>query len=78
MEDIRFIDIAVSKQADAFGVAIDADGFVYSWGQNQHGQLGQGDFRARKVPTKVNQLRKKKVRQIACGTNFVVALGRDV
>jgi hypothetical protein len=37
-----------------------------------------GDFRYRKLPTKVPQLRKKKVRQLACGGGFITALGKDV
>jgi alpha-tubulin suppressor-like RCC1 family protein len=40
---------------------LDIDGFLYSWGDNQTGQLGLGDFAARKIPAKVNQLRKKRV-----------------
>lgn len=37
-----------------------------------------GDFSTRKQPTKVNQLRKKKVYNVQCGGGFVVALGKDV
>jgi hypothetical protein len=32
----------------------------------------------RKLPTKVPQLRKKKVKLISCGGGFIVALGKDV
>ena len=34
MDDIRFVDVALSKDLDGFGTAIDSDGFIYSWGQN--------------------------------------------
>ena len=78
MDDVRFIEVAISKQADSFCAAVDDQGFLYSWGQNQYGQLGFGDFRNRKLPTKVPQLRKKRIKQIACGSNFLVALGKDV
>ncbi len=37
MDDIRFTDVCLSKSIDSFGSAIDTDGFVYSWGQNQFG-----------------------------------------
>jgi alpha-tubulin suppressor-like RCC1 family protein len=47
---------------DPFAAAIDTNGYVYTWGGNQFGQLGQGDFRLRKIPSKIPQLRKKKVR----------------
>ena len=40
--------------------------------------MGLGDFSARKLPTKINQLRKKKVNLVSCGAGFVVALGKDV
>ena len=63
---------------ECFASALDTEGFLYTWGQNQFGQLGLGDFRFRKLPTKVSQLRKKKVRAIACGGAFIVALGKDV
>jgi alpha-tubulin suppressor-like RCC1 family protein len=38
---------------DGFGTAIDSDGYLYAWGQNSFGQLGLGDFRSRKLPTKI-------------------------
>eukprot|EP00347_Sterkiella_histriomuscorum_P023139 403335798 len=78
MEDVRFVDVSLSKSYDSFGAAIDDQGFVYTWGQNQFGQLGQGDFRLRKLPTKIPQLRKKKVRQLVAGGSFIVALGKDI
>jgi alpha-tubulin suppressor-like RCC1 family protein len=77
-EGVRFKDISLGKGRESFGVALDTDGFVYSWGDNQTGQLGQGDFSVRKLPTKINQLRKKKVCQVQCGAGFVAALGKDV
>ena len=78
MDEVRFVDIELSKQSESFAAAIDKDGFLYSWGQNQYGQLGVGDFRNRKLPTKIPQLRKKHIRSIACGAHFLVALGKDV
>jgi alpha-tubulin suppressor-like RCC1 family protein len=75
---VRFQDLALGKGRESFGAALDTDGFVYSWGDNQTGQLGLGDFSARKLPTKINQLRKKKVNLVSCGAGFVVALGKDV
>ena len=57
---------------------MDTDGFVYTWGENQTGQLGLGDFSTRKLPTKINQLRKKRVCMVSCGAGFVAALGKDV
>ena len=77
-DGVKFSNLSLGKGRDSFGTAIDADGFLYSWGDNQTGQLGLGDFSARKIPTKVNQLRKKRVNLVQCGGSFVVALGKDV
>jgi alpha-tubulin suppressor-like RCC1 family protein len=60
-EGVKFKDLSLGKGRDSFGAALDIDGFLYSWGDNQTGQLGLGDFAARKIPAKVNQLRKKRV-----------------
>jgi Regulator of chromosome condensation (RCC1) repeat len=75
---VRFKELSLGKGRESFAAAIDIDGFVYTWGDNSSGQLGLGDFAARKLPTKVNQLRKKRVNQVWCGGNFIVSLGKDV
>jgi alpha-tubulin suppressor-like RCC1 family protein len=77
-DGLRFRDLALGKGRDSFGAAIDNEGFLYTWGDNTSGQLGHGDFAPKKVPSKVNQLRKKRVNQVVCGSNFIVALGKDV
>lgn len=40
MDDVQFKDLSISKNQDPFAAAIDVDGFVYTWGGNQFGQLG--------------------------------------
>lgn len=37
IDDIKFVDIALSKSNEGFAAAIDQDGFVYSWGSNDFG-----------------------------------------
>ena len=32
MDDFRFVDVCLSKSMEAFGVSIDDQGFVYTWG----------------------------------------------
>jgi hypothetical protein len=32
MDDLRFVDIQISKGLDSFASAIDNDGFIYTWG----------------------------------------------
>jgi len=34
-------------------VVVDEEGGAWSWGNNDHGQLGQGDKRCRRVPTRI-------------------------
>lgn len=63
-EGVKFTNLSLGKGRESFGAALDADGFLFSWGDNQSGQLGLGDFSARKIPTKVNQLRKKRVNHV--------------
>ena len=78
MADVCFIDMAISPQENACSAAIDSKGGLYMWGPNQHGQLGQGDFQARILPSHVLQLKRKNVRTISLGHNFALALGKDV
>jgi hypothetical protein len=50
-------------------------GSVYTWGINESGQLGTGDLYKRSTPCRVDALLGKKVTSVACGKNFVIALG---
>ena len=50
-------------------------GSIYSWGQNDFGQLGHGDHKNRTTPEKVENLNGRKVTQIAVGHEFSIALG---
>jgi X-linked retinitis pigmentosa GTPase regulator len=77
LENLKFVDLKISKQNESFAAAVDDQGLLYSWGSNPNGQLGHGDYNIKSVPTKVNQLRKKQVNFLAVGGQFVVALGKD-
>lgn len=48
-------------------LALDASGKVYSWGQNDKGQLGHNDTAVQDTPEKVKKLDKKEIVQIYCG-----------
>lgn len=61
-----------------FGAAIDVAKRVWTWGTNSSGELGQGDFSQRRTPTLISSLNKRLVKSIACGANFVLAIGADV
>lgn len=60
-----------------FGMALDVNGELYSWGANSNGELGLGDFEPKIAPTLVTNLRGKAVKKLSCGGNYVIALGSD-
>ena len=68
------LNIEVTQMAVGYGhyLAIGTDGALYSWGLNNHGQLGHGDKVNRSNPTKVGN--KTDWTQIACGDYHSVAL----
>ena len=80
MDDVDFMDIQISRFStnNPFALAIEKNGKVYSWGSNTLGQLGHGDQRVRKLPTQIQSLKRKAIKQLSIGHNFVVMLGRDV
>jgi alpha-tubulin suppressor-like RCC1 family protein len=47
---------------------------VYSWGNNNSGQLGHGDTKERIIPTQVDFFDGKNILQIGCGDNHCLAL----
>ena len=46
----------------------------YTWGHNYFGQLGHGDTRSRKTPTKVSSLNSLVITQRSCGYDHTAAL----
>jgi len=60
---------------DGFGMALTQQGHIYSWGENHAGQLGTGDNVTKATPQLMSHLDSKRVTSMACGRNFVVALG---
>lgn len=61
-----------------FGAALTHDGQVYSWGENNLGQLGAGDNITKATPQLNQNLEAKRVTHIACGQNFTIALGQTL
>jgi len=78
MDGVLFHEIQISKQESSFAVAVDLKGAVYSWGPNFDGQLGQGDFNTRTLPTQVSRLKRKQIKTCALGDRFAIAIGKDV
>lgn len=60
------------------GAAIDVKGLLWTWGSNVSGELGVGDNEPKVHPHPVTALKKKQVTTIACGSQFIVALGSNL
>ncbi len=48
--------------------------YYYSWGTNDHGQLGIGTFDSQAYPTEIKKLRGKDIQKIAAGASFTLFL----
>lgn len=58
-------------------VALDAKGVVFSWGLNDRGQLGLGDKKNRREPTRVLALKRHVIVDIAAGRDFSAAVDEN-
>ncbi|CAN0921540.1 PH, RCC1 and FYVE domains-containing protein 1 [Linum grandiflorum] len=47
---------------------------VYTWGKGANGRLGHGDVEDRKIPTMVEGLKDRHVKNIACGANYTAVI----
>jgi alpha-tubulin suppressor-like RCC1 family protein len=61
-----------------FGVALSNQGYLYSWGMNDFGQLGTGDFKSRTTPQVMTTLETKLVTSVECGQFFALSLGQTL
>ena len=73
--DRRIVNVSIGY---SFGCSIDEKQQLYSWGTNQSGELGVGDFDRRGKPTLISYLKNKRVNSVACGGEFAIALGKTV
>src|SRR5262249_13829383 len=67
------VKIAAISAGDCHALALDTNGNVWAWGQNDYGQLGDGTQVQSPAPKKVPGL--SGIRAIAAGTGFSLALG---
>uniref|UniRef100_A0A674IVW1 Serine/threonine-protein kinase Nek8 n=1 Tax=Terrapene triunguis TaxID=2587831 RepID=A0A674IVW1_9SAUR len=61
----------------AHSAAVTASGQCYTFGSNQHGQLGTSTCHTSRVPCLVVGLQAIKVTMVACGDAFTVAIGAE-
>ena len=50
---------------------------IFSWGRGEDGQLGLGDTSDQSTPVLVENLRKVRVREVACGSGHTIVLTRE-
>lgn len=68
-------DVVAISAGEAFSLALDADGVVWSWGYNANGQLGDGSSTERAEPVPVLGL--DAAASIAAGASHAVAVAED-
>ena len=80
---IRFNQISASRSINNFSVGVASDGNAYAWGNNEYGQLGQGNSISipQKTPVKVplpdGVASGFTYTQVAAGGTHVLAVGSD-
>jgi len=57
-----------------FGVALNSDGKLWSWGSNSSGELGLGNTSPIKQPQLIEALRDMYIISISCGNSHVIAI----
>uniref|UniRef100_A0A2K5SHM5 non-specific serine/threonine protein kinase n=2 Tax=Cebus imitator TaxID=2715852 RepID=A0A2K5SHM5_CEBIM len=71
-EPLLSVDLGTAHSA-----AVTALGDCYTFGSNQHGQLGTNARRGSRAPCKVQGLEGIKMAVVACGDAFTVAIGAE-
>lgn len=71
-------DIKEVSVGEHFFTALTRTNILWTWGDNSYGQLGVGDSSDKRGLFIVESLKKKRVKQVACGKDFVIVLGEDM
>ncbi|XP_004857069.1 serine/threonine-protein kinase Nek8 isoform X2 [Heterocephalus glaber] len=71
-EPLLIVDLGTAHSA-----AVTASGDCYTFGSNQHGQLGTNARRGSRAPCQVQGLEGIKMAMVACGDAFTVAIGAE-
>lgn len=72
--NVKFIEVSTGAMAN-FTVALASDGTVWTWGDNEYGQLGDGTRSNRKIPALVQGI--ADIKAISSGSAHVLALKED-
>ena len=63
---------------DQFGACLTAERNIYTWGINDIGQLGTGDYQDFGTPNALNKItvEGREINRIACGSQFTLCLSQ--
>jgi len=71
--DQYFIDVQINN---GFGLALDSNSNIYSWGENENGQLGIGNLENKSELTLVKKLLGKNINKFSKGfSDFCMGIG---
>ncbi|KAL6054785.1 RUN and FYVE domain-containing protein 2 [Balamuthia mandrillaris] len=73
-QDLAGDEVIQIAAGAASSVALTKDGLLFSWGHGANGRLGHGHESDIYVPTVVEAMSRKKVREIACGGSHCTAM----
>lgn len=69
-------DISSISCGGNHSIAINKKGKMFSWGRNEHGQLGNGNYQSYDVPQEIN-FKSHLVSQVSCGIYHTVVLTQE-
>ena len=68
----KVVDLSVG---DSFGLVVDENKKIWTWGANNSGELGMGDYEPHINPSILEKLEERSVVAVSCGGGFAMALG---
>lgn len=68
------LEISSAEMGDDFTVGLDDKGYVWGFGNNSSGELGQGNLESYDSVIPISYLNSIEIKAISCGKSFVVAL----
>lgn len=75
--DILFKKVEAST-GEGYTLAIDETGNLYTWGANTYGQLGNGSFESKKVPTKIEEGKTFEKIDAGYNTSFAIDTNKNL
>lgn len=76
-EKVNGLEGIISQAAigESFIAVLDVNNFLYTWGANDHGQLGLGDTDPQKDACSVDALNDRKIVSLCAGKDFMMVIG---